>query len=139
MAEFNAWLSQVTCDFAAAEYGNMSYQGVDFPTTSNSVSVLVLAFFGFASGPDRWAPIKVFAIVLLAAAGAWMGRYFHSGVASFLKTTAATAQSEPPAEPAAVCRIVLCPTCGQKLRLPIVDKLITVTCPKCQRRFDVPA
>lgn len=94
----------------------------------------------------------------LGAAGAWLGRLLHRGAGSIIglwysKITngkragsardtfpGSAADDEPPTKNSAEEARVLfsCPNCQQKLKLPSVDRVVHVTCPKCRHRFEKP-
>ncbi len=144
------WFDRVTRDFTSAQYGRTEgsfWFMPSFPTATGSGSALsfiviggilggvvgLLVCFGiYNSSSSRLHGFVVFKIVtLLAAGGAWLGRLVHQGVAQAIVSAPASEKKQPSK------RMIYCCRCNQKLLIPSDAHNITVTCQKCNTRFDV--
>lgn len=140
--EFERWLSVVTADFTDAKYG--SFRVTDrttFPTAENSFTGCLFIFIGaavaailavyaigiHAGGGHFGVAIRgIFLFVSFVAGGAWVGAKIHK----WLGTGISQLQGVPNRN-----RVVQCDKCGQKLRVPIVQSELVVTCKSCGHRF----
>jgi DnaJ domain len=152
------WFDRIAKDFASAKYGQT--EGSDwfmpsYPTVTGSRSatffIVIGGFIGFVVGilgclaiyaadlrtlgessskVHRFVVFKL-SVSLLTAGGAWLGRLAHQRVAQ------AVTSHPRPQHPETLKRTIHCCCCNQKLLIPNDVHRITVTCQKCNTRFDV--
>lgn len=144
LSGFTGWVNDVAADFAAAEYGETSFFDEKLPTVHGSVSGAAFVYVGFAigclvaaavglsalgflylSGWRQWFYLAfLFVLPAFPAIGARTGKRLHGWVATRLRVETSAFE------------VVEC-ACGQKLRIPQMEKMLSVTCPRCGKRFDV--
>ncbi len=78
--------------------------------------------------------------LLLVCGGAWAGRWAHQQLGSHLRKRfplSLDASRRGAAPPASDSRkeIIKCPKCARKLRVPVDNHAMTITCPSCQTAF----
>jgi len=147
--DIDQWLDRVAKDFSSAQYGQTEYSFwmPSFPTATGSHSassfIGIGGFIGFIIGTLVFFGIKgatslgvgafffVKCVGLFTAGGAWLGRLAHQGVAQVV------ASPPRPQKPESLKRVIYCCRCNQKLLIPKDVHKITVTCQKCNTRFDV--
>jgi curved DNA-binding protein CbpA len=141
-------------DFVEAKYGKTEkIWGVSFPTVSNSRSGAIfivvgagfgLFFIAFALSalPFIWQRQNFFVLAMIhvvcgAAPGAWLAWWLHSSIQrEILKPNRAVDVPISQTEESAQRKVINCPHCGTKLRLPISSHVLSVTCPTCRANFD---
>jgi hypothetical protein len=144
LSGFTGWVNDVAADFAAAEYGETSFLDEKLPTVHGSVSGAAFVYVGFAigclvaaavglsalgllylSGWRQWFYLAfLFVLPAFPAIGARTGKRLHGWIATHLRPD--TPEFE----------VVAC-DCGQNLRVPQLKRMLSVTCPRCRKRFDV--
>lgn len=143
------WLDKIAKDFTSAQYGRTkgsSWSTPSFPTAigSSSATVFILigsvlgCIAGVLLGLERASSLSsartgffLFkSVILLTAGGAWLGRLAHQVVGHTVKL------HNRQQAPDSAKRIIYCCRCNQKLLIPRIEKKITVTCQKCNTRFD---
>jgi hypothetical protein len=155
--DFDAWLNRMADDVRAANYGSVRAGYASFPTARGSTTGNAFIFAGgaiavviaviWASGRPRhqqfsvWTEIRGYVAIgtIAACGGAWLGKLIHNGLKDSLdssrqvgSSTSMTPQSTQ------ASRIVSCPNCEQRIRLPASSSPLAATCPKCRFKFDVP-
>lgn len=123
-------------DVTAAEYGESRFLWTSFSTVKGSISGWIFIILGSIYGvivvfcvADTFLPEKamksvgLFIFVLGTAGGARFGRFAHS----FWRDTIRERANRTP--------IISCEKCGQKLRLPELDKAIQIRCQRCGASF----
>jgi curved DNA-binding protein CbpA len=115
----------------------------------------VLGCVAFVASGSHAVGMLRFYLIFAAAGGAWVGAKVHGflrktmggGHATDTKagTRPAARQDEygrgqgavlhPQVSEAIQHEMVRCPKCSQPLRVPSLDKEITITCPKCKNKF----
>jgi hypothetical protein len=156
---FERWLKEaLNADIQSARYGKKKtlFYGWAFPTADGSITGWLLiiggAIAGFISSfyfvpsfrtvpgvflgtymeiPIPW-PSRMFAAAGCLFLGAWAGRWLHSFLGYSLSAGTEATPSRPPASQS---RIVACPGCSQKLRMPRIEQRIRITCSSCKHVF----
>ena len=150
-AKFERWFNALGNDFKNAEYGEYDYGFLKLPTATKSLSGWIfiiaggflgaatsIAFMIQASLKAGHLKTTLFLFVALASGGAWVGKWLHEKFGSFVSGPEPASKTQASAKPNGKKRCQ-CPSCGQTLKLPVLERDITVTCPKCKLRFDLPA
>jgi len=152
-SDFEVWLSHLTGDFAKANHGSRvdGFYGFRYPTVTNSVSgwifigfgiavveIIGVALFSSSKPPMNWVLFTKL-IFFLGLGGAWIGAGVHRAIGKSIRTVNGQTQSADERtsnpEPHAKDHVVKCEKCGQKLRLPVSQGDVTVTCPSCRNQF----
>lgn len=137
-------------DFVKATYGKHTAFGVTFPTVHDSISgalciglgtllgivtsiaVVAIWFPQITNQRMSWAGVYAKVVVIpAAAAGAWLGWWIHRGIQLRIVNT----PNGKPNSSATDCRILRCPACTAKLRVPVAAQTLSITCPRCKHRF----
>ena len=159
-SEVDPWLARFASDFTDARYGEVPvWGGVTLPTTPNSVSGAIFIVVGAAIGGGlisvplfywlqgnevSYHPLVLALLAAPLVGGAWLGAFFHQDVGATLSrgsgadnrpaspVTKGAAESPPRGS-----RIIQCPKCAQKLRVPPRVDAVKVRCQKCGEKFEV--
>ena len=158
-SEFERWLDGIIADFNKTKFRDGTGPGLfKAVPTSNTASGNLFIFVGGIIGvillfypilemlgpKVRGMYMAILAIGMPFALGGWIGTLIHKAVGGTLNIVSPTAPdatpppSSPPPTPPTETKIVAFVTCGQKLRVPVMDSELLVKCKTCGNRFALP-
>ncbi len=151
--QFDGWLSALGRDFVEAKYDNVQLWPMSIPIATGSLSALIFIVTGGLVGglvglliasaaqyESNGARNSVRLVVGIAILGAWCSQLIHRGIGMAIgsvRNTMENDSSKPGWTSAEQQKIrISCSSCGQILKLPVVDKQLSVTCPNCHFKFE---
>ena len=142
--DFEAWLNRFSDDFTTATYSSVKGPwGTRWPTAGSSISgwmciiiggILGLVFVGIPLVKDSHIHggfAGLMAVGLPTLGGAWLGAVIHAGIGRFITKSGTQFQSKDYFSHI----IITCENCGQKLRVPELQRELRVKCLICNHRF----
>lgn len=149
---FEKWLNGLAEDFKGAKFHSREAMNMSWPNAKDSLSGWLFIIVGGISGlyiADYLLPLpkatgKVSPLHLMFAAipvciGAWGGAAAHMALGYVLRELPNWMGAiDEIKRPELKTAVVVCTECGQKLRVPVLDDELIVTCTKCRCRFKYP-